>query len=115
MPLFTRRRLLSGFAALGAVAGVFGLRSTTARYYDGPVSDHFDGTRFFDVNGSAPRSLADQWRWWRNGEREKWPEWAPSSYSDTPPARIGGGGMGLSHVGPPGFFLPTAARHIPVH
>ena len=49
MPLFTRRRLVSGFAAFGAVAGIVGLRSATARYYDGPVSDHFDGTRFFDV------------------------------------------------------------------
>ena len=56
---FSRRRLLAGFAAIGAVAGVFGLRPPSARYYDGPVSDHFDGTRFFDPHGSPPKSLAD--------------------------------------------------------
>ena len=112
MPLFTRRRLFSGFAALGAVASVFGLRSATARYYDGPESDHFDGTRFFDVNGSAPRSLADQWRWWRNGEREKWPESAPSPYSDTPPARVSGAEWRISYVGHASFLLQTAGLNI---
>src|SRR5258708_3101187 len=112
MPLFTRRRLFSGLATLGAVAGVFGLRSASARYYDGPVSDHFDGMRFFDVNGSAPRSLADQWRWWRNGEREKWPEWAPSPYADTPPARVGGGEWRISYVGHASFLLQTAGLNI---
>ena len=31
----------------------------TARYYDGPVSDHFDGTRFFDRNGVAAEERAE--------------------------------------------------------
>jgi L-ascorbate metabolism protein UlaG (beta-lactamase superfamily) len=111
MRLFTRRRLFSGFAALGAIAGVFGLRSVTARYYDGPVSDHFDGTRFFDVNGSAPRSLADQWRWWRNGERVKWPEWVPGA-ADAPPARVGGPEWRISYVGHASFLIQTAGLNI---
>jgi L-ascorbate metabolism protein UlaG (beta-lactamase superfamily) len=76
------------------------------------VSDHFDGTRFFDVNGSAPRSLADQWRWWRNGEREKWPEWAPSPYSDTPPARVGGPEWRISYVGHASLLIQTAGLNI---
>ena len=63
MPLFTRRRLFAGFAAFSAVTGVLGLRSASARYYDGPVSDHFDGTRFFDAHGSQPKSLATLFRW----------------------------------------------------
>src|SRR5947208_14702445 len=63
MPRFTRRRLLSGFAALGTVAGVFGLRSASARYYDGPVSDHFDGARFFDLNGPAQKQFAFNCGW----------------------------------------------------
>ena len=76
--MFSRRRLLAGFASIGAVAGVFGLRSATARYYDGPVSDHFDGTRFFDLDGvpakSVPKSLYDQWLWYRDGNRQSWPD-----------------------------------------
>ena len=112
MPLFSRRRLFAGFASIGAVAAVFGLRSATARYYDGPVSDHFDGTRFFDVNGPTPRTLADQWRWYREGGRQKWPERAPSPYSDKPPARVDGPGMAHLLRGP---REPAAADSGPQH
>ncbi|WP_323022734.1 MBL fold metallo-hydrolase [Pararhodobacter sp.] len=42
-------------------------------YYRGPVSDHFDGTRFFNPGGEAPRGLRDVWRWQREGQRMRWP------------------------------------------
>ena len=42
-------------------------------YYRGPVSDHFDGTRFFNPGGEAPRGLRDVWRWQREGKRVRWP------------------------------------------
>src|SRR4051812_42117712 len=112
MPLFTRRRLLAGTGALAAAAGLFGLSSATARYYDGPVSDHFDGTRFFDVSGSAPKSFSDQWRWWRNGERQKWPESAPTGFSDAPPARVGGPEWRIAYVGHASLLLQTAGLNI---
>src|SRR6185503_5171437 len=112
MPLFSRRRLFAGFASIGAVAGVFGLRSASARYYDGPVSDHFDGTRFFDVHGSTARTLADQWRWYREGNRQKWPEWEPSPYSDRPPARVDGPEWRISYVGHASLLLQTAGLNI---
>jgi len=84
-PLLTRRRLLAGVASIGAIAGVFGLRSATARYYDGPVSDHFDGTRFFDPHSSPPKSVATLFRWYTTREKSEWPTWAPSPHSDRPP------------------------------
>ena len=31
--------------------------------YAGPVSDHFDGTHFFDPDGAPPKSLGDVLRW----------------------------------------------------
>jgi hypothetical protein len=34
-----------------------------SRYYDGPVSDHFDGVRFFDPAGAPPRSRGGLLRW----------------------------------------------------
>jgi len=116
MPLLTRRRLLAGVASIGAIAGVFGLRSATARYYDGPVSDHFDGTHFFDLNGvpakSVPRALYDQWRWYRDGNREIWPLSAPSSFNDAPPARVDGPEWRISFVGHASFLLQTAGLNI---
>src|SRR6185295_4112605 len=116
MPLFTRRRLFAGFASIAAVAGVFGVRSATARYYDGPVSDHFDGTRFFDRNGvpmkSVPKALYDQWLWYRDGDRQKWPERAPSPYKDTPPARVNGPEWRISYVGHASLLLQTSGVNI---
>lgn len=43
-------------------------------YHHGPVTDHFDGRRFSNP-GHPPtdRKFADLWRWWRSGQREKWP------------------------------------------
>jgi hypothetical protein len=30
-----------------------------SRYYSGPISDHFNGERFFDPNGAPPRATTD--------------------------------------------------------
>src|SRR2546423_14374474 len=112
MPLFTRRRLFAGFAAFGAVVGVLGLRSASARYYDGPVSDHFDGTRFFDAHSSPPKSLATLLRWYSRREKAEWPERVPSPYGDRPTARVNGPEWRISYVGHATPLLPTAGLNI---
>lgn len=87
-----------------------------SRYYHGPVSDHFDGERFFDPNGAPPRSRGDLLRWmfqrrWQGG-RVKWPLWAPSPYADRPPARVEGAAWRLCYVGHASFLIQTAGRNI---
>lgn len=43
-------------------------------YYAGPVSDHFDGLRFFNPGqGSTDRGLRDILKWQLGGRRAKWP------------------------------------------
>lgn len=109
----TRRGLfssLSGLAAL-AVAGVTG-RAAVARYYDGPVSDHFDGTYFVDPHGTQPKSIADLVRWWGSRSGERWPAWAPSPYRDRPPPRVDGKALRISYVGHASLLLQTAGRNI---
>jgi hypothetical protein len=68
-----------------------------------PVSDHFDGTRFFDPHGAAPKSLCDLLRWIADrhvrGTRAKWPAWGLSPYADRPPARVNGPAWRISCVG----------------
>src|SRR5437868_496922 len=75
---FSRRRL---FTALGAasVAGAGGLsaRAALGRYYEGPVSDHFDGVRFIDPDSVPPKSVRDLARWLTEGGSSKWPTWVP--------------------------------------
>ena len=47
----TRRRVLGLLAGAAAVVGVPSVWITRMKTYDGPVSDHFDGTHFFDPDG----------------------------------------------------------------
>jgi len=109
----TRRRILTSFTALSAlVAGGFGIRSARARYYDGPVSDHFDGVRFFDPHGMPPKSLADVLRWWAAGERTRWPTSVPNAHADRPPRRIEGESLRISFVGHASFLIQTAGSNI---
>jgi L-ascorbate metabolism protein UlaG (beta-lactamase superfamily) len=109
----TRRRMFTGLAALAAAgAGGMGVRSAQARYYDGPVSDHFDGTRFFDIHGAPPKSRLDLLRWRLLGRRAEWPEWAPSPHSDRPPARVDGRQWRISYVGHATWLLQTAGLNI---
>jgi L-ascorbate metabolism protein UlaG (beta-lactamase superfamily) len=87
-----------------------------SRYYNGPVSDHFDGERFFDPSGLPPRTRRDFLRWyldrrWR-GTKAKWPAWASSPYADRPPARIEGPGLRLSYVGHASWLLQTAGLNL---
>jgi len=39
-----------------------------------PVSDHCDGTRFFNPRGHVNRYFADIWRWKRSSKPAQWPK-----------------------------------------
>src|ERR1700758_4976301 len=87
-----------------------------SRYYSGPVSDHFNGERFFDPHGAPPRGRRELNRWlvnryWR-GPRAKWPAWVPSPYSDRPPPRVDGTAWRISYVGHASFLVQTAGLNI---
>ena len=78
----TRRRTFTALAALAAAGlGGLGIRSARARYYDGPVSEHFDGVRFFDPHGSPPNSTAKLLRWYTGRSKAEWPAWAPRRHA----------------------------------
>jgi L-ascorbate metabolism protein UlaG (beta-lactamase superfamily) len=86
-----------------------------SRYYNGPISDHFDGERFFDPHGTPPRSRSDLLRWMierRRGSRAKWPAWAPSPYAARPPARVPGTALRISYVGHASFLIQTAGINL---
>ena len=87
-----------------------------SRYYTGPVSDHFDGERFFDPHGAPPRGRRDLLRWmadrYGRGTRAKWPASAPSPYADRPPARVEGATWRVSYVGHASWLVQTAGLNI---
>jgi len=108
----SRRRLFLGLAALPAALGGGATAQTRlARYYDGPVSDHFDGLRFFDPQGAPLKSPLDLARFF-SGRGEKWPAWMPSPYSDRPPARVDGKTIRVSYIGHASVLIQTAGVNI---
>ena len=88
-----RRAFLRSAAALCGVSTLAGgttytVRMTNNRYYNGPVSDHFDGVRFFNPDGAPPKGMADLWKW-RNGPKPQvWPETIPLAQTAKPAARV---------------------------
>ncbi|HMA71583.1 MAG TPA: MBL fold metallo-hydrolase [Xanthobacteraceae bacterium] len=87
-----------------------------SRYYHGRVSDHFDGVRFFDPRGAPPKSRRDLFRWFANrhyrATKAKWPAWAPSPYTDRPPARVEGADWRISYVGHASWLIQTAGLNM---
>ncbi len=96
-----------------------------SRYYQGPVSDHFDGKHFFNHYRTPPRKRGGLLRWrLESRSRAKWPSWAPSPFADHPPARVDGQANGqvnrqvngqplrISYVGHASFLIQTAGLNI---
>ena len=62
------------------------MKTTRSRYYTGPISDNFDGVRFFSPGQPLPdKSLANLLRWRREGGRAKWPDFVPVTPHVPPP------------------------------
>jgi L-ascorbate metabolism protein UlaG (beta-lactamase superfamily) len=78
--------------------------------YTGPVSDHFDGTRFFDPDGVPPRPWTDLLRWRMTAERARWPDWTNNERFDPPPARAEG--LRITFIGHASWLVQTAGRNI---
>ena len=70
------------------------------RYYTGPVSDHFDGTVFFNPDGIEPKPFMDLLRWQFGETRAVWPERFESPYPQAVPSpRVEGTGLRVTMVG----------------
>lgn len=72
-------------------------------YYEGPVSDHFDGERFFNPGGDRAgfseqeRERPRRFRWFSDA-RAEWPDHVPVRRS-VPPSKIGSGAMLVTWIG----------------
>jgi beta-lactamase superfamily II metal-dependent hydrolase len=82
-------------------------------YYQGPVSDHFDGTRFFNPGGIAPLGFRQVLRWQFNGERQRWAKQVASPFAQAKPEpRVSGDGMRVTMVGHASMLVQVAGLNI---
>jgi hypothetical protein len=80
------------------------------RYYNGPLSDHFDGTRFSNPGQpSTDRSLRAILRWKLAGGAAKWPTSVPVTPA-RPEARVDG--LCVTMVGHASLLIQAAGVNI---
>ncbi|MBR0557696.1 MBL fold metallo-hydrolase [Ciceribacter sp. L1K23] len=112
------RRNFLKWLSLGAVATIAaGVTARTAfagnRYYTGPVSDHFNGTHFFNPGGEEPRGPFDLLRWKFGGDSKDWPDTYPSPFpSAFPETRLDGGRLVVTMVGHASMLIQAGNLNI---
>jgi len=108
------KRTLAGLGALAASGGAYAVwRRGVNPYYEGPVSDHFDGVRFFNPRGEPQiNGFSSFLRWQAEGGRATWPDADPAGPTDKPPARVEGESLRVSYVGHASLLVQTGGVNL---
>jgi L-ascorbate metabolism protein UlaG (beta-lactamase superfamily) len=103
-----------GVGGLATVGGGVAVQAQAGnRYYDGPESDHFDGSVFFNPQGKPPARFADLMRWQLGGGRATWPAEWPSPFEPAKPEpRVEGNRLVVTMVGHATLLIQTAGLNI---
>ena len=91
-----------GLGALSIFGGGAGFASWKPSnfYYNGPTSDHFNGTNFYNPGGVAPRKITEVIKWQLGGGKAKWPSEYPSVFDKAKPhPRIEGNEIKITMIG----------------
>ena len=77
------------------------------RYYQGPVTDHFDGTRFHLSGAPSPdKTLGDLWRFWRT-PAAPWPARVGLRETPRPVDRVAGSALRVTSLGHASHLIQT--------
>ena len=95
--------LLSIFAAV-AVIPISGLiigRAISAPGYQGPISDHFDGQKFFNPSGNNARGFRDVAKWQSDSKRGKkpWTIIKDTTLGEKPTPSVSEGNLRVTYIG----------------
>lgn len=83
-----------------------------ARYYKGPISDHFDGIRFFNPGFDDDKKASDIAKWRREAQRAIWPVAVENKPYAKPVARVEGDAMRVTFIGHATYLIQTAGMNI---
>ena len=85
---------------------------TRNRYYDGPITDHFDGTRFFIAGAPTDKKVADLLRAMMRTKLAPWPK-----HVDNPPSapvvpKVKGAALRVTSIGHASHLIQTRGLNI---
>lgn len=86
--------------------------SSCTNYYEGRVSDHFDGSRFFDPEVRNNKSFGAFLKWQLTKKSVPWPDSVGLLEYDVPPARVFDDDLRVSNVGHVTFLIQTQGLNI---
>lgn len=110
--MISRRSLLWLAGAATSLGAALGVRSAAqARYYDGPISDHWNGETFFNPGKPRHQRFIDLLRWQFGGGRATWPNAAPGG-RDHPPRRVDGARLRITMIGHASLLVQTRGLNL---
>ena len=81
------------------------------RYYQGPLTDHFNGVRFFHPGlASSDKNFLDVLKWKILGKRVSWPKIVPARAGVRPADRISG--LKVTHIGHASYLVQAGGYNI---
>lgn len=81
-------------------------------YYEGPISDHFDGKVFFDPHKPFPGSLWKVIKWKLTSASGVWPKTMKKPLYEKPVARVYGSDLKVTYLGHVTFLIQTQGLNI---
>lgn len=81
-------------------------------YYKGPISEHFDGTHFFNPKNPRPHSFWTVLKWKLTSKPKPWPKRLDAPFVDKPPSVVEGDDIRVSFVGHSTVLIQTQGLNI---
>jgi L-ascorbate metabolism protein UlaG (beta-lactamase superfamily) len=104
--------MMMKFFAAGVVVAILVWLLVPPHPYQGPVSDHFDGNRFFNPGKPLNKGLFTVLKWRFTSKREPWPLYSDLPVVDRPPSRVEGNLLRVSYVGQVTTLIQTQGLNI---
>lgn len=83
------------------------------RYYQGPPSDHFDGTLFFNPHGMVPPGFRAFLKWRFGNKKTKWPKQEENNISPALPSeRVNGDDLRVTMIGHASLLIQVSGLNI---
>ena len=87
-------------------------RAFSAPRYRGPLTDHFDGRKFHNLEPPERRGFLDFLHWQLTAKRGHWNKWTDNKLASAPTPRVNGQGLRVTFVNHATVLIQTGGLNI---